>query len=164
MLSGSTAGACRVSGHCHAAGHAPSPVCAYPSRVSARHIVAARYTSTPRNYAGRTASEETRQVEPEDVGVDLLRDAVDWRDRAWALGGIGDTATLVSRARSLLRVRYGESRSVRVTGRSPRLARPRKIAGNAVTVPECPRCMLTIDPGRADPSTTDTIASGPGSV
>src|SRR5258705_4738350 len=71
---------------------------------------------------------------------------------------------LVIRERYLVRVRYGESRSVRVTGRSPQLARPRKIAGNAVTVPECPRCMLTIDPGRVDLSTADTIASGPGSV
>src|SRR5215472_15619472 len=67
-------------------------------------------------------------------------------------------------ARCLVRMRYGDSRSVRVTGRSPRLARPRKIAGNAITVPECPRCMLTIDPGRVDLSTADTIASGPGSV
>jgi hypothetical protein len=74
---------------------------------------------------------------------------------------IGDLAI---RARYLVRVRYWESRSVRVTGRSPRLARPCKIAGNAVTVPECPRCMLTIDPGRVDLSTAETIASGPGSV
>jgi hypothetical protein len=59
---------------------------------------------------------------------------------------------------------YGDSSSVRVTGRSPRLTRPRKIAGKAVTVLECPRCRLTIDPGRVEPSTVDTIASGPGSV
>ena len=37
---------------------------------------------------------------------------------------------------------------VRVTGRSFFLARPRKTAGRAVTVPGCPRCMLTIDPRR----------------
>src|SRR3984957_4126461 len=74
------------------------------------------------------------------------RRTVNARQRAWVWGGS---------------CRYGESRYVRVTGRSPRLARPRRIAGNAVTVPECPRCRLTIDPGRVDPSTADTIAPGP---
>jgi hypothetical protein len=59
---------------------------------------------------------------------------------------------------------HEDSRLVRVTGRRPRLVRPRRIAGRAVTVPECPKCMLTIDPGRAWPSTVERTASGPGSV
>ena len=37
-------------------------------------------------------------------------------------------------------------RSVTVTARRPRWARPSRIAGSAATVPGCPRCRLTIDP------------------
>jgi len=59
---------------------------------------------------------------------------------------------------------HAASNSVRVTGRSLRLARPCKIAGMAVTVPGCPRWRLTIDPRRTEPSTLATTASGPGSV
>src|SRR5215472_12351296 len=54
--------------------------------------------------------------------------------------------------------------SVRVTGRSRRAARPRRMTGRAVTVPGCPRCMLMIDPDWTAPSTLATTASGPGSV
>src|SRR5262249_60163976 len=63
------------------------------------------------------------------------------------------------------RSRHVASNSVRVTGRSLRWARPDKIAGMAVTVPGgCRRGMLTIDPGRTEPSTLAMTASGPGSV
>ena len=62
------------------------------------------------------------------------------------------------------RSRHVASNSVRVTGRSLRLARPCKIAGMAVTVPGCPRWRLTIDPRRTEPSTLETTASGTGSV
>ena len=59
---------------------------------------------------------------------------------------------------------HGSSRSVKVTGRSFRLAKARKIMGRAATVPGCPRCMLTIEPRRTEPSTLATTAPGPGSV
>lgn len=66
---------------------------------------------------------------------------------------------------NLIFAESGQSRSSleRVTGARPLADKPARIFDNAWTVPMCPRCRLTIDPGRTCPSVLETTRSDPGS-